>query len=509
MAEVSEKILWYYDEIMRSKGNRVVITALHNDGATSKLVDKDNNPPKYAPRLSKLTAKEEKGEVFTTSEYNKFKELYLSGPIHEKIVNKTTVTENGVNWNGGSNGLTEEEYNNLPGDYQKYFAPLGGYKNYTYVTDTTNADQSQESLIVSMSELSIGINNQWTEGNGANGIFNGGIDAAAQLGTDRATASVLNELDRFGLGENETVKSLKKMNQIHYRASTQFMKAYAGTNISIPISVTRTFVHDRYNITHDTDIAKMAKWALGTEMDIGDYTDTNDLMKKLKTSARDYIGDTMANTIGNYTNDSGGVYQKAPLGYIYSSQFWRKMMEDDSKNIPGTLVVTLPNGIQIPDLLVSDMSIVMSNTQVLTKLGLRPLTITISVQLLPARVWGVKDALKILGYKGKSLNPDGTILNVSFVDSNGISTTNVPNTNREGVDPVTQTQTASNGEAAAKKAQQNKANNSNAKAPVDYNPTTPPPLIARDTRNYDINFKNTLKPIPVDKWNPNYPEKDN
>jgi hypothetical protein len=464
MAEINEQITWYYDKIMMSKGNRVIVTAIHNDGAVSKTVDKDGNPPTYAPRLSPENAEKESGELFTQTKLEEFKQKFNnSESIKKKVCDSTTVSSNGiVKWKG-TEGLTEEEYQSL-GEYKVYFAPKGGSQRYTTTVDLTNADSSQESLIVSMSELSIGINNQWMEGNGVSGLFTGSIDAMAQLGTGRATAAVLEELERFNgsPGDSAKIQALKKMNQVHYRSSTQFVKAYAGTNISIPISITRTFVHDQYGITHDTDIAKMAKWGLGTELDIDQYTDTNDLISKLKTSSKEILGD-VATRSGDYIDNVGGLYQKAPLGYIYSSQYWRKMVEDDGKVIGGTLVVTLPNGIKIPDLLVSDMSITMSNTQVLTKNGLRPLTITISVQLLPARVWGVKDALKMLGYRSVSVDQSGNKVGTGSplsMTTESNSTNNSSN-NSGGNSNQTSAGENSTGEEAAKRVQQQKANKSN------------------------------------------------
>lgn len=374
---------------MQSRGNRVLVKAYNQAGAKATTTGTGSGPNSDNWVRWRL-----KDKYYNPAELNRL--FGSGGPLagYKDVV----IKADGTRYEKQEQNWVKQFGNELVTEYFDISS------SETVTTTIEYSMKETDTMIASMSEVSIGINNQWTEGNGAGNLFSGAIDAAAQVAQNGVATGILNTLDGLGYGNNNVLKYLKQINQSHYRSSTQFMKAYAGTNISIPISITRTFVQDEYHIDISDTIAKIARWAIGSEESLVDYVSGSGQgnINQAIDSAKNQNVSGLPAAAQAAVNSFGGTFQTAPLGYLYDSENWKGMLMEAPPKIGGTIEVVFPNGVQIQDLVISDMSIQMSQTQVLTKFGLRPLTTTVSIQLIPARVWGQRDAMRILNFQNNN-----------------------------------------------------------------------------------------------------------
>lgn len=223
----------------------------------------------------------------------------------------------------------------------------------------------------------------------------------------------------FGIGKEwDWIKTTKRLNQTRYKSSSNFMKCYQATNVSLPISINRTFVTDSYDKDIMDDIKNVLDMSVGGETSMANFINQGGRMDDDADRMRIMDNQGWSGELLERMKAVGGVYQDAPLGYIYDAAAWTNMINDEYKRKPGTISVIFPNGMEIPELLVQSLAVNFSATQVKTVNGLRPLTATISLILIPSRVWGIRDIKRLLacvpvtikdGSKSTTVNESKTI----------------------------------------------------------------------------------------------------
>lgn len=385
-----ENIYWNYDASLNARGNAVKLTAYDFTSAERMYegINKEEGVLYYSRVAYDAVAKNHEGDPAWTET-----EIIKNIPENLKIRCKTKDEQKAASDKG----------------YVALQSTIGR------ITTTNPEIATDFSLIASMDDIAININNQWVEGNGSSNFFNSVVDGLADMTQSGTARSIENNyaegLRTLGMDPNDSslVKWARMINNQRYRTSTNFLKYYQGSNISVPVAIRRTFVTDRFDYDVADDLRLICKWCCGLELPASKiFTNSqqngitqSDINKayedsKLQSELVGNVGDKFISAL----NRNGGVLQRAPLGYIYDPNNWTRMFSESMQNsvFEGTITVEFPNGIKFGGMLVSDCTIVMSATQVLTKFGLRPTTVNVQMQLQPARLWGATDLQRIITF---------------------------------------------------------------------------------------------------------------
>lgn len=382
----TEKVYWTYEAALNSKGTRVVLSAQDVTNASQYLDGKtDQGVLFYDPddiSLEDVNKAMKEGE---TSWHHYITQRFTGG--------KAWCTTDQQQDDARSKGWTE----------------LASTVNRTRLVNVEETAIPYE-MVVTMDDLTFNVNNQWSDGDGSSNWFSSTVDGLVDSYEGVVSDKILNTgdfIEKMGNSarRSDILRLAKMTKQQKYRSSTTFMKKYQGSALSLPISVRRTFVTDDYYKDISEELALVSKWAAPTERPISSFFSEGDSPSgPLTDEDRRKMESTRASLefIKSAADTAGGLLQRAPLGYIYNATEWVRMLGEDYQQEPfyGTIKLTHPSGLVLGGLLVADFTVSMSATQVMTFKGLRPLSITVMMQLVPARMWGSNDLMSVLQFKG-------------------------------------------------------------------------------------------------------------
>lgn len=415
-----ENVYWNYDVSMHSKGNEVGVYYI------------DDTNTQFTTRGT-----EDGGKTFVYNTDDLGKAVSDVKAAREKA-GKTGGADPTINDTDVRQYMLDKKTARLAGGDEKI-----GEKETRLQSTIKSIDRvgqlgaAELAFTTTMDDMIISINNQWSEGNGANNYFSAAIDGVADMATNGIVQEVKDTIQQVGIYDfdksgskkdaNMLMKFMANVNNQHYRTSTNFMKYFNGTNVSMPISIRRTFITDSISTDIASSLSRVAKICAGTQLPMSDmasgatyenykagvqqYVDDSGQSATLEYGAKqEASGDSFSNTFIDLLNTFGGIWERAPLGYRYRPQVWLRSFygqggvsspspDVTSERLGGTVFLKLPTGQTINGLLVYDASIQLSSQMVDTVAGLRPLTASVNISLVPARTWLINDLAHLIQFK--------------------------------------------------------------------------------------------------------------